>query len=140
MAARIRVVVAMGAVAFACGSFSGCESQEAEREPTILRCDYEHGLQDVYWFAADGNSVRLMTVDPPRPGKLSVSDSTYSLDFPEDHPAPGYLQLRVAINRFTSKAERVIGRTHTVTHEGQTLNLEAIREAGLCTVSTGALF
>jgi hypothetical protein len=61
-----------------------------------------------------------------------VSDSAYHLEFAENHPADGYLQLKIAINRFTAKAEREIGREQTVAHGGEQLNLHAMRDAGTC--------
>jgi hypothetical protein len=111
----------------------------AERE-VVLRCDYGNGLRDVYSLHEQDNSVRLMSVDPPRPGLLKVSESVYQLKFPEDNPAPGYLLLIVDVNRFTSKATREIGRDRTIVHEGQPLKLYAQQDSGECVRMEGVAF
>ena len=101
-------------------------------ERVILRCDYGNTLQDVYSLDEKAGSVRLMAVEPPRPGLLSVTDSAYRLEFPENNPADGYQLLKVEINRFTSQAHREIGREQTVTYQGQVMDLHVVRDAGNC--------
>ena len=67
------------------------------REPVVLRCDFGNNLQDVYSIDERAGSVRLMSVQPPRLGKLTATDAAYRLDFPENHPKQGYLLLQVDI-------------------------------------------
>jgi hypothetical protein len=115
----------------------GCSAQRRE---IILSCDYGSRLRDIYALDLQTVSVRLMSVSPPRPGFLKLTDSAYSLEFPENRPSAGYMQLRVEINRFTSKAQREIGREQTVTYQGETLKLEAVRDSGDCVPLAGAVF
>ena len=114
------------------------------QEKIVLRCDYgllDYGtrLQDVYSLDEHTKSARLMSVEPPRPGSLTVSESNYDLEFPEDYPAPGYQLLRVKIDRFTSKAEREIGRERTLTFQsGASVPLPAVQDSGQCVAMKGA--
>lgn len=133
----ITVILSVITIAPAC-SVQHQQQQQQQRE-LVLRCDYGAGLQDVYALDVEAGSVRLMSVGPPRPGVLQVTESAYHLEFAENQPAEGYLLLVVDINRFTSKAERVIGRERTVIHQGERLNLHAERDAGDC-VQIGVAF
>lgn len=107
----------------------------------VLRCDYGNNLVDIYSLDDKAGTVRLMTVTPARPGTLTISDSVYRLEFAEDHPREGYyLQLIVNINRFTTGADRVIGRDKSVIYQGQKLQLEAQHDSGTCLPMKGPAF
>lgn len=40
--------------------------------------------------------------------------------------------LKVEINRFTAKADRELGRDHKIEHEGQQVNIPAVRNTMQC--------
>jgi hypothetical protein len=133
------VVMLAFIAASACSGFVyGCGS---EPEGLILRCTYAgDSLEDVFSLDVKGGTVQLLSVNPPRPGVLTVTDAVYQLEFPENHPKDGYKLLKVDINRITTVAERVIGREQTVMYEGKRVELHAMQHSGKCARVQGVAF
>lgn len=115
--------------------FVGCSSTST----VTLNCDYEGGLQEVFSVEPSSSRVRLMSVEPPRVGELSVTDASFHLFFPEkDDPTAPYHQLDVTVNRFTSKAERKLGRERMI--GTGTTKLDAAYFIGECKPIKGPSF
>jgi hypothetical protein len=81
----------------------------AQNESLIACTTQRDQIVDVLRIEPEQSRAVLLSVNPKREGKLTVSETQYDIEFPEGPDGAG--RLRLSINRYSSHFTRAVGNT-----------------------------